>query len=73
MGAQQGLPSPTSHYYRREEIGLQHLELKIQVRESWGWKALEAPLSIETQGSNGCWLTHGHLQGKKHPNTLYGP
>lgn len=69
MGTHQGLPSPTLPHQNREETGLQRLELKIQVGESWSREALESSLEYRNpvpslQGGG------GHLQPKKCPSPL---
>lgn len=52
MGAQQGLQSPTSHYHRKEETGLQHVDLETHVRDSWCWEALTGPLEYRNLAPN---------------------
>lgn len=42
IGTRQCLPTPTSCYQRR--MDLQDLALKIQVRDTWVWEALDGPL-----------------------------
>lgn len=40
-GTRQGLPASTSHYQRR--MGLQDLELKIRIGDTWNREALAGP------------------------------
>lgn len=72
MGTHQGLPSPTFPHQNREETGLQRLELKIQVGESWSREALESSLEYRNpvpslQGTSSQRNTPAHLTVDEEP------